>query len=732
MKWRRRFGSSTRETSAPCATGQAVPLAKARPVFLFSAAALALALIGLVVAARTGAWRETLLWAAPAVALAGLAARSGRRLPVLAARLLGAAVVLYALGVLLLAGLDALHQTRLPKLASPLVTNPIEGREALKGWLVAEGQNIYPRPGGYPRLITLYPPLYYTVAATLSLATGPGLACGRLAAVSGLLLLVAALFALARRAAGGVWPGLLAGLGFFVLSEADYGFECKPDTLAFGLLLATAWAFAGAREAVRNRGRLLLAGTLLAGAVLAKQQTWPLAAGCVAYAVYTLPRRRDAAWLLLGLAGASLVAWPVCHGLFGPGLWEQVVAFPQRMTGLAANNSLDSALGRLGLYAARQGPLLAAYAVWLGVCLARRHLPLPDCLLLLFLPFFVRTLMWSGSDTNHFLFVSAVCVLGVASLAGQCLSGSPGARFAGVLALCALLPGLLTPAVPGLADVTPSLESRETVRRIRDTLAGIPGPVLMDAEGAYLFAGQPDFSRLRLYDAFETDMYDRLGLAPILDSVMAEDIRQRRVARFVDSQVFISQDLLSLLAVYYEPAERVDRYAFYKPRPESGIVAMPVADRVARRDGALSAQVVDARNARNWGRYIQPEDPTAPLVLVYEVVADAPMAEAYAGFCPRLTGPDQTFTVAATTEDGRDLGTARYAYGDFPPSGEGFANLSRLAFRPGTDRFRVVFTLTGAAELWLDPAHPLVLAAGLAAPAAPSVPGVADGLGGPP
>ena len=99
------------------------------------------------------------------------------------------------------------------------------------------------------------------------------------------------------------------------------------------------------------------------------------------------------------------------------------------------------------------------------------------------------------------------------------------------------------------------------------------------------------------------------------------------------------------------------------------------------------------------------------MVLVYEAVAASPVSQAYVSFCPRLTGPGQSVVVVVTDEAGREIGQARYAFGDFAPSGDGFAHRSRLNVAPGSGRFRITFTATGGAQLWLDAAHPLVIGA---------------------
>ncbi|WP_300156679.1 hypothetical protein [Solidesulfovibrio sp.] len=683
-----------------------------------SAAVAGCALVGLAVAAATGLWRETALAGGLLATLAGLVGRAGRGRPRLAGLgdLLALAVACYALAALALGVLDGLHQLRLPQLASPIVANPIEGREAVKGWLLAHGGDIYPVGGAYPRLVTLYPPLYYLVVAGFSFLAGPGLWCGRLAALAGLGLLCAVLFGLGRRQAGAIAGGL-AALGFLVLPEAGHGFLCKPDALAVGLLLGGALALPSGRAETAGRARLVLAAALFAGASLSKQQTWPLVAAALGWSFFVLSRREFLFFALAQVLALGL-GWGAALAFFGPGLVEQVVVFPQKMTALGADNSLAAALARLSRFAAEHAWLLCAYAAWLASCLRRRRLPLADTLLLAYLPFLTRTLMWTGADTNHFLLVAAVAALGAAAGARRWLSlGAPLPRLAGALALASLLPSLVTLNLPGPADLRPTPAALETVAKARAALAAASGPVLMDAEGAYLFAGGSDWPRLRLYDAYETDVLDHLGLAPILDSVMAGDIRSRGAVRFVDSQVFISRKLLDLLDVYYEPAEKAGRYAFYRPRAAAAIVAMPAADRVARRDGPLEAVAAEAQHVGQWGRYIQSDAADAPLVLDYEAASDAPLGTASVAFCPRFTAPGQRLTATARTLDGRELGRLELGHGGIPETGEGCEKPARLDFTPPGQTFRVSFVLTPGAQLWLDPAHPLVVSAEAAAPA---------------
>lgn len=684
---------------------------------------VSLAVAGCLLAAAValGHWREPLVAAAALPMLTMLLFRrrpapsSGPDAPFIRGCLV------YAVLAAALAGWDLLVQTRLPELLSPLAANALEGREALKGWLVARGADIYPGASPpWPRLMTLYPPLFYLAAAALTPFAGSALLAGKLAALAGGAAILAALFSLGRRLdgkpsgpLGGALTGLLAALTAFAQAEMGNAFVCKPDTLAVGSLLAAVAVF----EAARRRRDLKLfaaSGLLMALACLGKQQIWPLAGAYGALLFVFRLSRRERLYALAGLAGGGAVLGLACLAWFGPGIWVQTVLFPKAMTGLAADNSQAVAYARLRDFAAGHGPLLAAYAGWLALCAVRRRLPLPDALLLAFVPFLWRTLMWGGADTNHFLLPATICALGAARLAGYLSGRGPVARGLAALALAGCLPAGITLHGLSAATFAPRPAAVAEAATARDIVSGTPGPLLADAEGAVLFAGTPDYDKLWVYDAFETDMYDRLGLAPMADSPMAAAIRGRLAARFVDSRAFVSRKLMRLVGLYYEPAERAGPYTFYRPRPETGLIAMPAADRVERTDGGYTAAVTEARGVRQWGSYIQAEDPALGLELVYAVRGPA-VASGSVSYCPRLTGPDQTVTVTAAAADGRELGRAVHRQGDFPERGEGFDNRVRLTFPVGGQGFAVRFTTTGGAQLWLDADNPLVIGATAAA-----------------
>jgi hypothetical protein len=150
-----------------------------------------------------------------------------------------------------------MRQTGLTDLVGPFSVNTIEGREAVKAWLMRQGQDIYSPLTGYPFLITLYPPFYYAVAAGMTLVAGPGLLAAKLASLAERGLMLAMLGALARRATGSFVAAVAAPAIFFLTPEATCGFLCKPDTLAFGLVLTAGFFFEGAANGGPGAGRAL-------------------------------------------------------------------------------------------------------------------------------------------------------------------------------------------------------------------------------------------------------------------------------------------------------------------------------------------------------------------------------------------------------------------------------------------------------------------------------------------
>ena len=602
------------------------------------------------------------------------------------------------------------RQTGLPDLVGPFSVNTIEGREAVKAWLMRQGQDIYSPLTGYPFLITLYPPLYYAASAGMALFAGPGLLAAKLASLAGLGLMLAMLGALARRATGSLVAAVAAPAIFFLTPEATCGFLCKPDTLAFGLVLAACFFFEGAATGGPGAGRGLAASAVcLALAGFTKQQTWPLALCFAVYGLVVPGLRRQLPRFLLWAALAAAVLAGVFFLYAGKELFFQTVVFPGRMTSLANLNRMDTAWKRLGEYATGHVWLLAVYAGWLLLCL-RRRLPLPDLLALASLPALVRVLAWSGSDINHFLFVTAAASLGAVRLIAAGLAGSGPVVGLGLLLLAGFQPASLDLGPFSPKDFEPKPEAVAQYAAVREAVAATPGTTLLDAEGAYPFLGRPEFSRLRLFDAFETDLYDLLGLLPLLDSPIADDIRARRFDLVADSNVILSAKLTSLLAYYYVPERRIANYTFRVRRPEQAIVLIPEADGAARDNGGLTVALAHTENIKHFPSHLEGADMAKPYRLVYDVRAQSAPRTAAVTVFPRILAPGGEVIVAYDAGDG-EREVARSGFDDTKRSGEGWDNRREATFSPSTDRFKVVLTVTPRAELWFDEVHPLAIMA---------------------
>ena len=700
------------------ATSQKVPSASRTPSLPVLGASAVFALCFIWICMRTGDWRENACILAIGTSLLSSASalrkarrHNGRdaRPPLLDVVLFGA---LFAFLFILLAACAAkARQVGLPDLVGPFSVNTIEGREAVKAWLMRQGQNIYASLTGYPFLITLYPPLYYAASAGMTLVAGPGLLAAKLASLAGLGLMLAMLFALARRATGSHFLALFAPLVLFLTPEATCGFLCKPDTLAFGFVLAACFLYEGAAADGPGASRALAASAVcMVLATFTKQQTWPLAICFPAYGLTVAGlRRRLPRFLLWAVLAATVLA-----GGFllyaGKEVFLQTVVFPGRMTSLANHNRMATAQSRLGEYAASHAWLLAVYAGWLLLCLRRRRLPLPDLLALASLPALVRVLAWSGSDINHYLFFTAAACLGAVRLAAACLTGPAPAMGLGLLFLAGFQPAILDLGPFTRADFTPKPEAAAQYAAVLTTVAATPGTTLMDAEGAYPFLGRPEFSRLRLFDAFETDLYDLLGLLPLLDSPIADDIRARRFDLVADSNVILSAKLMALLPYFYVPERRIANYTFHVRRPEQAIVLIPEADGAARDNGGLTVALTRTENIKHFPSHLEGADMAKPYRLVYEIRAQsAPQAVAVTVF-PRILAPGGEVIVACD-DGGGEREVARSGFDDTKRSGEGWDNRREATFTPGTDRFKVVLTVTPQAELWFDAVHPLAIMA---------------------
>ncbi|WP_243359119.1 ArnT family glycosyltransferase [Fundidesulfovibrio terrae] len=597
-------------------------------------------------------------------------------------------------------------------LHSPVISEIMEGREIVKAWMLTQHQGIYTRLQDYPLFITLYGPLYYLLGAASTAWFGPGVFAARLVSVAAGALLGGVVAMLVLRRTGSAWASL-ATLGLALLTPTmAYAAHARPDVLVW-LTLFTGVCLL--QEALRSPGRMGASfwGTafFFVLAAFSKQQTWVFILAALGFCLW----RREYRTFGLRLALAVSVGAGACLGAAQWGtegeFLRQTLSFPSRMAKLSSYNSFLSAGERFWEFLREHWGLTAVFvASW--AMRRRERLEVMDVMFLAGLASMVMVMRWWGASVNHFLglamFMIAACGVFLARLSRE---GRVGWA---VLCLGLLAPPAFGVTYPEGADPCGTDQEVRDAGGLEERLGALSGPVIMDAEGAYVFLGHPVFSRLRLYDAFETDIFDQTGLWSLADSPLARDIRERRAAAFVDSRVFMSADLAWLVRAYYREDFRTGRYTVFVPRTDLDIAGFAGPGKPCA-GACLEAE--DVRGLKNWGNYLQPEAERGELVLKVDA------GQAAAGFTvlafPRLTGAGQSVRLSYSVDGAAwtPLGSRTF---EGSVSGTGFETpWEASADAPGRV-VRIRFELEGAAQLWMNPRRPLLAylrRAGLTGPA---------------
>lgn len=587
------------------------------------------------------------------------------------------------------------------ELFSPFISEIMEGREVVKAWLLTQNQGIYTGLSDYPLFITLYGPLYSLLAAASTLWFGAGVFAARIVSVAAGVALGCVTGAVAYRRTGNVWAALAAGCAMLLTPTMAYAAHARPDVLVWLTLFAGMFCLLGAQRTPARAGPGFWGAALFfVLAAFSKQSTWVFIAAAVGFCLWRRELRllglRLAVVLALGCALCLAGAQWATDGQF----FRQTVLFPKRMSGLSSYNSFASAAERFGEFARSHWGLLAVLAasVWRR---RRRPVGLLDVVFLAGLASMVMVMRWWGASVNHFLGLMPFMIVECAGLFAVLLRERRLAWAALCLAL--LVPprfGLSLPSGPDPCGFEPE---RRDVAALEDMLSGLDGPVIMDAEGAYVFLGRPAFSRLRLYDAFETDVYDQTGLWNLPESILLRDIRARRAAAFVDSKVFMSQDLAWAVRAYYREASRIGRYSVFLPRTDMAVLEFSGLGSAP--SGGTGLEVVEAAGLKNWGNYVQPVQGTGELVITGG--AGRTIGDFRVLFHPRFTGPGQSLTVLFS-RDGTSwqrLGSLSY---DGKTPGSGFENPTEFAGKVEGASLFLKFVLSGDAQLWITPRRPLL------------------------
>ena len=587
------------------------------------------------------------------------------------------------------------------ELLSPFISEIMEGREVVKAWLLTQNQGIYTNLSDYPLLITLYGPLYSLLAAASTLWFGAGLFAARLVSVVAGVALGCVTGAMVHRLSGCVWSSLAAGCAVLLTPTMAYAAHARPDVLVWLTLFSGVYFLMGAVRDPRRMGLDFWGAVFFfVLAAFSKQSTWVFIAAGVGFCLWRRELRPLGLRLTIAVGAGCAVCLAGAQWATDGQFIRQTVLFPKRMSGLSSYNSFASAVERFAEFARSHWGLLAVFAA----SLAFRRKSLPGLLGVMFLAGLagmVMVMRWWGASVNHFLGLVPFMIVECAVFFGVLLRERRMAWAALCLAL--VVPPLFAFSLPSGPDPCGFEKERRDVAELEGMLALLDGPVIMDAEGAYVFLGSELFRHLRLYDAFETDVYDQTGLWSLPDSRLMRDVRGRRAAAFVDSRVFMSQDLAWNVRAYYRETARIGRYSVFTPRPDMAVLDFRGLGGGCPDGSCL--EVVEVKGLKNWGNYLQPEAGSGELVL--KAVSDKPLGGFRVVHHPRFTGPDQGMTVSVSRDGASWQILDSLAFdGNIP--GAGFENPRESMGRDAGNTLYLKFGLSGGAQLWVTPRRPLM------------------------
>ena len=599
-------------------------------------------------------------------------------------------------------------------LAAPFARTFIEGREVTKAWLLLHGRTIYPDFTDYPYIATLYGPVYHAAAALMNAAADTPLQAAVLVSAAATAVLTLVVWALALTFTGRPLLSLIVALAVFTAPYLEYGHHTRPDMtawcLAFAALLCFVWADKIAKPGRPGRGAgvLIAASALLTvAAYLTKQQSLPFFG---AICLFSLLHKKYGLFVRYAVTVAALAAicWPALQFLLPGDFSLHTLYYPGLIAKDPSITSWRHSLARFARLFMDFPGLIVLYLCWFGYSLRRTGLRLDiiNTLFLVHLPFLYVLMSTWGAEINYFISFLVTMYLGAAAALAR-LAGS--GKYGPLLAAACL--SLLVPIKfdASFLDKQPKdfAEQRARAETLAELIADAPGGVIIDAEGAYPFLQDPrTFSKLKLYDGTETFSCVKLGLWDPEKTSFGRDIKNRVPTWFIDSRVFISPRILSLLSYYYKKDRTIGKYTLYSPRPEDAVLTL--ADSSVKRAAAagLTATLEDAANLKVWGDYVQPLPDSPEGSLTYKLAADRPMKTLGLVCFPRLHGPGQAFRVLASADGEPFAEIARFDDAANDP-GSGWDNRLEVAIDVDAKTIRIKFELLRGAQFWFNAEHPL-------------------------
>jgi len=593
-------------------------------------------------------------------------------------------------------------------LLNPFTRTFIEGRELTKAWLLAYGQTIYPDFRDYPFIATLYGPVYHGLTAlvlTFVKAAGTPLRAGLMVSMAGAAGLALAFLGVVRLLSGHIFLAALFALALFTAPYLEYAHHTRPDMAAWCFSFAGLFFFLLAE---RGRGVaspwLYLAALFAALAYFTKQQSLPFP---LAVCIYSFLTRKRGLCFAYALCAAGLaLAFLAFMQFAGDG---DFILHTFRYPGLIASDPDITKTGflfdRFARLFADYPALIILYLVSLAANIRRRAPTLPDALFFAHFPFLYVLMSTWGAEINYFISFLATMYLGAAVFLGRIMD-----RGRNGLLVAAILIALLVPArfdVSFLSNPPKDFSTEKAeADAIRRAVAQADGEVIIDAEGAHLFLNDPALAaKLKIYDGTETFSFVKVGLWEPADTVFGQDIAARKPAYFIDSQVFISPKILSLLSYYYEKDKTIGKYTFYRPRSEDAIATWPGGKKRSFGDGIV-VSLVGEEGLKDWGNYVQAEAGMASGSLTLKVESARPMKILDVVFFPRLQADGGAVRVFWSRDGKAFTEFSRFDAQKGSP-GEGWDNRQEAWLFPARSEVWLRFILSGGAQLWRNAEHPL-------------------------
>lgn len=597
---------------------------------------------------------------------------------------------------------------------TPWAFNPsglISARETLKIWLLYHGQTIYPLPGEYPFLVTLYTPIFFVLGAALNGMLHNPVASGMILTTVPYTLLTLLLLLWIRKE-GGAWTAAFLAAAAFAASREMFqaGVIIRPDWLAWLLAYCGAYLF---MTSGRSTPRLVCGSLLVAAALLTKQQTFPVALGLATVWLTDRSLLRRSLTMTAATCAAVLLGGGLTQWLSGGGFLIDSLRYP---VALAANPDItnwESAVPRIKQFAILNLPALMLWAGFLIHGAARRRVHWLDWLLLLHIPFLLRLLMtWGASDNYFWGFMTALYAragIALAYLMDRHKAGPSIAAF--FFAAATIMAGSPQPHRP--TDSGAVLDKFNRDKAVIARHDNGKDPILLNSEltGYYL----PDAydPRLHFFDSIESFYFELAGFWKLTGSRLESDIIARKFSTIVLGTTFINPALKDIVEYFYDKVHESEVFSIYRPRPGDAVLYRVPTDKPLEASG-LRLQVTGVEgvevNPGFGGFSFTRKQGSRESYVEFTLTMNSSPAAAHVIFHPKVAslGPGNEVFVEWAPEGGqfKPAFTSRGSSGDMSDRIGAFPAAFSVASPSRSVRFR--FHPRGNGQIWFAPETPIL------------------------